>query len=157
MSSGSTNLLIVTCSQRKRSDRELLPALERYDGIFFRILRKAQREGYWPDNLDVLITSAKYGLLELNTAIETYDRRMTVAQAKQLKPVIAPLLTQRVTAHPYAEIFVNVSKVYLGAIEGWDMDLPCGTTVIYATGDIGQRARQMRYWLLEKTTSTRGS
>jgi hypothetical protein len=49
MSSRPTNLLIVTCSQRKRSDRELLPALKRYDGIFFRILRKAQREGYWPD------------------------------------------------------------------------------------------------------------
>ena len=59
MSSGPTNLLIVTCSQRKRSDRELLSALERYDGPFFGILRKAQREGYWPDNLDVLITSAK--------------------------------------------------------------------------------------------------
>src|SRR5262245_32011306 len=137
MSSGPANLLIVTCSQRKRSDRELLPALERYDGIFFRILRKAQREGYWPDNLDVVITSAKYGILELNTAIETYDLRMTVAQSKQLKPVVAPLLTQRVAAQPYAEIFLNVSKVYRGAIEGWDTDLRCETTVIYATGGIG--------------------
>ena len=53
MCSGHTYLLIVTCSQRKRSDPELLPALERYDGIFFRIIRKARREGNWPDNLDV--------------------------------------------------------------------------------------------------------
>jgi hypothetical protein len=79
------------------SDLELLPALERYDGIFFRILRKARREGTWPDNLDVLIISAKYGLLELDTAIEKYDLRMTKMRAKQLKPVVAPLLTKRVT------------------------------------------------------------
>jgi hypothetical protein len=135
MSSAHTYLLIVTCSQRKRSNRELLPALERYDGIFFLILRKAQREGYLPDKLDVMIISAKYGLLEPDTAIETYDQRMTVAQAKQLKPVVAPLLTQRVAAQPYAEIFLNVD----------------------ATGGIGQRARQMRCWLLEKTASTRDS
>jgi hypothetical protein len=115
MYSGHPYLLIVTCSRRKRVDPEPLPALERYDGIFFRILRKAQRTGYWPDNLDVLITSAKYGLLEPDTAIEKYDLRMTVAQARQLKPVVAPLLTRRVAARPYAEIFLNVGKVYRGA------------------------------------------
>lgn len=52
-------LLIVSCSQRKRSDLGLLPAIERYDGVYFRLLRKAQREGYWPENLDVLILSAQ--------------------------------------------------------------------------------------------------
>jgi hypothetical protein len=131
-----------------------MPALERYDGIFFRILRKAQREGSWPTNLDVVIISAKHGLLELDMPIETYDLRMTVAQAKQLKPVVASLLTQRVVAQPYAEIFLNVGKVYHGAIEGWDTGLPCKTMVIYATGGLGQRAQQMHHWLLEKATST---
>lgn len=76
MCSGHAYLLIVMCSKRKRSAPDLLPALERYDGIFFRILRKARREGHWPDNLDILILSAKYGLLELDTAIENYDLRM---------------------------------------------------------------------------------
>src|SRR5256885_14806426 len=108
MSSEYTYLLIVTCSQRKRAYPELLPALERYDGIFFRILRKARREGNWPDNLDVLIISAKYGLLELDTSIEKYDLRMTVVQAQQLKSVVAPLLTKRVTDQTYTEIFLNV-------------------------------------------------
>jgi hypothetical protein len=152
-----TYLLIVTCSQRKRSNSELLPVLERYDGTFFRILRKARREGYWPDNLDVLIISAKYGLLELNTVIEKYDLRMTMVQAKQLKPVVAPLLNKRVTVLTYTEIFLNVGKTYYEAIEGWNTALPHDTTVIYASGGIGQRAQQMRHWLIEKTTSKKGS
>jgi hypothetical protein len=98
MSSEHTYLLIVTCSQRKRSDPGLLPALERYDGIFLRILRKALREGHWSGTLEVLIISAKYGLLELDTVIENYDLRMTIGQAKQLQPVVTPLLITRVAA-----------------------------------------------------------
>jgi hypothetical protein len=61
--------------------------MERYDGVHFRVLRKAQREGYWPENLDMLILSAKYGLLDLDTVIEHYDLRMTSEQALQLKPL----------------------------------------------------------------------
>ena len=77
MCSGFAYLLIVTCSQRKRPDPGLLPAIERYDGVHFRVLRKARQEGHWPANLDVLIVSTKYGLLDLDTAIENYDLRMT--------------------------------------------------------------------------------
>ena len=84
MSAGFRSLRIVACSQRKRRDSGLLPAIERYDGLYFRVLRKARREGYWPANLDVLIVSAKYGLLELHTAIENYDLRMTPEQAMRL-------------------------------------------------------------------------
>src|SRR5215470_1707581 len=157
MHSGHIYLLIVTCSQRKRSDPGLLPAFERYDGIFFRILRKALREGHWSDTLDVVIISAKYGLLELDTVIENYDLRMTVGQAKQLQPVVTPLLIKRVTASAYAEIFLNVGNIYYEAIEGWNTTLPHDTTVIYASGGIGQRAQQMRHWLIEKTASKKGS
>jgi queuine/archaeosine tRNA-ribosyltransferase len=56
----------LTRTQRKRPEQGLLPAIERYDGVHFRVLRKAKREGYWPRNLEVLIVSAKYGLLELD-------------------------------------------------------------------------------------------
>ena len=75
-------LLIVACSQRKRSDPYLLPAIERYDGGNFRVLRKAMREGYWPQNMDVLILSAKYGLINASTFIADYDQRMNRERAK---------------------------------------------------------------------------
>ena len=74
-------LLIIACSQRKRSELNLLPAIGRYDGVYFRLLRKARREGYWPENLDMLILSSKYGLIDLSTPIAYYEQRMTRTRA----------------------------------------------------------------------------
>ena len=140
----------MACSQRKRSEPSLLPAIERYDGVHFRVLRKAQREGYWPANLDALIVSAKYGLLELHTASEHYDLRMTLKQAMQIRPLVLPVLTERIKSMTYAEIFLNVGRAYQVSLKGWNEGLSRDTTVVYATGGIGQRARQMRSWLIEK-------
>lgn len=153
MCAGLRYLLIVACSQRKRRDLELLPAIERYDGVYFRVLRKARREGYWPAYLDVLIVSAKYGLLELHTLIEHYDLRMTLEQAMRLKPLVVSILTERVTSMTYAEVFLNVGKTYLVALGGWNVRLSDHTTVVYARGGIGQRASQMRQWLIARTAS----
>ncbi len=58
MCSNPRSLLVLSCSQRKRPDSSLLPAIERYDGGNHRLLRKAKREGHWPESLDVLILSA---------------------------------------------------------------------------------------------------
>lgn len=151
MCSGRAYLLIVACSQRKRSTPGLLPAIERYDGVHFRVLRKARREGYWPKNLDVLIVSAKYGLLDLDTAIENYDLRMTLEQAMLLKPLVVSMLAAQVKSKTYAEVFLNVSKTYCVALEYWNVSLSRDTTVVYASGGIGQRASQMRHWLVEQT------
>src|SRR5436305_3237505 len=57
MAKHNNRVLILSCSQRKRLDFGLLPAIERYDGGHFRVLRKARREGYWPEAMDVLILS----------------------------------------------------------------------------------------------------
>jgi hypothetical protein len=156
MCSSFPYLLIVACSQRKRSDPGLLPAIERYDGVHFRVLRKAQREGYWPAYLDVLIVSAKYGLLELHTAIAHYDLRMTLKQAIQIRPLVLPMLAERIESMTYAEVFLNVGKTYQVSLEGWNVGLSRDTIVVYANGGIGQRARQMRSWLIEKTGGDRG-
>ena len=53
-------LLILACSQRKLDNKELLPAIERYDGGSYRVIRKAQREKCNLDNIEILILSAKY-------------------------------------------------------------------------------------------------
>ena len=37
-------VLIIACSQRKRPDAGLLPALDRYDGPAFQVLRRFLRE-----------------------------------------------------------------------------------------------------------------
>jgi len=85
-------LLVITCSQRKNESPGLLPAIDRYDGINYRIIRKAMRDGYLPKNLDILIISAKYGLLEQKSLIENYDQLMTKERAKELRNSISSLL-----------------------------------------------------------------
>ncbi len=47
-------VLILGCSGRKRVDPAPLLALDRYDGVNYRVLRKARAEGHWPPSLDVL-------------------------------------------------------------------------------------------------------
>lgn len=132
-------ILIISCSQRKRTDPGLLPAIERYAGPTFQVLCKARREGYWPADLHVLILSAEFGLIETETAIPLYDRRMTPARAVELQPAVSQTLSNWL---PCRGIFVNLSRNYLLALP----PLPLGTT-IYASGRSGQRSAQMKSWL----------
>jgi len=58
-------LLIIPCSKRKTAPpRVKVSAINLYDGPFYRIIRKAFRESGKPDNLDIMILSAKYGLID---------------------------------------------------------------------------------------------
>ncbi len=134
------SLLILSCSQRKRDDPAELPAIERYDGPTFRTLRKARREGYWPHNLEVLILSAEFGLIEAETPIPWYDRLMDRKRAIELRPPVSQALAGRLEG---CRIFVHLGSIYRLALP----DLPPET--IYATGAPGQRAAQIKTWLIE--------
>ena len=112
----SRYLLILACSQRKRPDAGLLPALERYDGVNFRVIHKAEREGYLPENLDILILSAQYGVIEADTLIENYDLKMTKQRAKELQTEVSKSLDNFLTKTAYDEICVNLGKTYLIAL-----------------------------------------
>ena len=147
MDSAPRYLLIVGCSQRKRPDPGLLPAIERYDGVNFRVLRKARREGYWPENLDVLILSAKYGLLRSDTPIEDYDQRMTRGQALALQPVVSADLDAHLTQVKYCEVFINLGQTYLLALAESKKIADLRDRVAYASGGIGEKMSQMKQWL----------
>lgn len=150
MGSESRYLLVTSCSERKRIDSGLMPAIKRYNGINFLIINKAKREGYFPKNLDIIILSAKYGLIESETQIENYNLRMTHAQALKMAPKIAPQLAERVKSKKYSEIFLIMGKNYRIAIHDWDLTISNSVQVTYASGGIGQRGSQLRHWLMEK-------
>lgn len=140
-------LLILSCSKRKRPDPGLLPAIERYDGVNFRVLRKARREGYWPDHLDVLILSAKYGLLEWDKPIENYDSRMTQKRALELQSTVGTQLSGYLSQTDYQEVFINLGRAYLIALASAQQELNIQEKVRYATGGIGKKMAQMKSWL----------
>lgn len=140
-------LLVVGCSQRKRPDPGLLPAIERYDGPFFRVLRKARREGYWTNRVDVLILSAKYGLLEPNTAVEAYEMRMTAKKALDQQVEVAAVLDRYLAGGAYSGVFVNLGRTYLIAITQSKELSHMSGNLSYGNGAIGQRMSQMKRWL----------
>ena len=147
MSLASQYLLLLACSQRKYTEPALLPALERYDGGNYRLLRKAQREGYFPNNLDVLILSAKYGLIMSTSCIPYYDQRMNQQQAATLKPQVMETLQTIGTQKAYKEIYVELGRDYMEAIDDLAKIFP-EATIIYAQGRIGMRLANLKRWLM---------
>src|ERR1700693_6189826 len=92
-------LLIVACSKRKKPTNKQMPAIERYDGPAFRVLRKFLREQQGPVPR-VLILSGKYGLIDAVTPIRDYDFRMTPATADALRPAVLKRLWQGISGWP---------------------------------------------------------
>ncbi len=149
MQADTRYLLIIACSQRKCSDPGLLPAIKRYDGVNFRVLRKAKREGYWPENLDVLILSAKYGLISIYTPIADYEQRMNPDRAHELKTQVTQTLEIHARQNTYHEVYVDLGQDYQPAVEEL-RKLFNSSTVMYAKGRIGERLAHLKHWLVTK-------
>lgn len=146
MSTNSRKLLLIACSNRKIRSKGLLPAIERYDGVNYRVIHKLQREGKFPDNVDVKILSAKFGLIDAQTPIPYYDQKMDKRRATELRGQVMRELG-KIAHEPYEEIFINMGKVYLGAMDGYTALLP-HARIISAKGGIGQKMAAMRNWLV---------
>ena len=107
-------LLVLGCSQAKRPAPGLLPAIERYDGSAYRVLRSYLRKQEWPRNLSVAVLSAKYGLVGGFAGIEDYDLRMTTAMASEWAPKCKDILRDWSTEHD--SIHFSLGKDYLPAV-----------------------------------------
>jgi hypothetical protein len=153
-------LLIVACSDRKAPGKDLT-ALARYDGPLYQMLRKLREQSYWVfRGLDVLILSAKYGLIEVFDHIEDYNQRMTASRTVELLPQVneklesikqkAPFTICQTRYSPgnYEEILVSLGKDYRPAIADIDRHFP-HTSITYTSGGIGQQISQVKRWIIE--------
>ena len=139
-------LLIIGCSQRKLSTPETLAAVERYDGPTYRALRKARRDDRIPRMLDVLIISAKYGLLPCQQPADNYNQLMTLKRADKLRPEIQNRLKSFIQTKRggYDQVFINLGKTYMQTLDGFHWGL---LSTLEASGGIGQKTSQMKAWL----------
>lgn len=147
---GNRNLLVLGCSRAKLPSSELLPAIERYDGPVFRMVRKAFFDGLHLD-VDIAILSGKYGLLPPNTMIADYDLRLTPgAPPPTASSVWRQDLLRQIDAHNYKDVFLSMGSDYLKALG----DLHSGsrrTRIRQPKGRIGERLAQTKKWLLSKS------
>ena len=140
------NLLLISCSQTKRQDAKLMPAVERYDGPVYRCLRKLIRDELYPeDEIGCLIISAKYGLITAQDYVEYYDQRMTPSRAVELRDQVQSGL-KRFLSSDLQQVFINLGKDYMLALEGFHWG---GYSTMEASGGIGQKTSQMRHWILQ--------
>ena len=146
--------IIVSASTRIKKDPiEPIPALDRYDGIFFRVIKKYLREGRL-ENTDIIIVSEQLGVLLQNERIPYHKpipgkwgpivnkgkieekRRKNIARLNEI-------------LKNYSTIYVNMGKGYLRLIDGFD-DLT-EAKIVYATGKgIGPKALHMKKWILSQ-------
>jgi hypothetical protein len=138
-------LLIIACSQRKKPDPGYLPAIDRYDGPAFRVLRN-YLSGSPADAPSVLILSAEYGLIESSRPIPNYDRLMSAARAKELRASVLDS-GRPVLERGWGEIAVCVGKNYRAALGGLLEHTPEGVPVCPIGGGLGQRLSRLRTWL----------
>jgi hypothetical protein len=141
-------LLVMACSSRKTSIAEWVPAIDRYDGVMFRVVSRLRRLRQMPDDVDVVILSAKYGLLESGELIQAYDMRMTPEAARRQSDRNVAVLKTKLDSKRYAEVFISAGKTYLLALEpigAWQKeDVP----VAVNKGRIGKQLKTLKLWLL---------
>ena len=149
-------VLIIACSRRKRTKRGLLPAIERYDGPAFRLLRRFLRQSKSAPT--ILILSAKYGLIELDQPITNYDERMTSQRASRLQEQIAVTLRAALNGAgggpAKAELFLCAGKEYFEALGN---SIPPGVTVKFARGSMGKKLAALHQWLYASPPAANGS
>ena len=137
-----SSLIIMSCSKTKKP-LEHVRAIDLYDGQAFRIIKK-----HSPGDLEILIISAKYGIIHSMDIISYYDKVMTVSKAIELRDELEKETrrtakcnhTERVflyLGHPYN---LSISKELLSYLD------ECANLQI-ASGPIGKRLHQLKAWL----------
>jgi len=124
-----------------------MPAIERYKGAWYGVINKLKREGRLPDNLDILIISAKYGLIDSHEKIENYDQRMDAQRAKELRDSVTRKLKAILLKSKYESVLINLGSAYMEAVSGFEKLISNSTKVIICKGKIGERKRDMRKWI----------
>ena len=133
-------LLLLPCSKKKKRV-PIARAIELYNGPFYQIIRKNYQE-----KIDIFIISAKYGLINSNELISFYDQMMTTERAKELSGIIKMDLEKILQIKDYDEIFINLGKKYMIALEE-SKNLLNNYNVSLGYGQIGERLHQLKIWL----------
>ncbi len=141
-------LLILSCSQSKHSVKGKLPALSRYDGPSFRVMKKYIRECTSEVHLpDTYILSAKFGLISADHPIPNYDLRMTPQRVEQLKQQTLSEAKQILNDKQYQDFFISMGKDYLKVLDGYESLISSNLNVTVAQGSMGRKLTELRNWL----------
>jgi cytoplasmic iron level regulating protein YaaA (DUF328/UPF0246 family) len=137
-------LLVQSCSATKEPVETPVPALDLYDGYFFRIIKKTLRTNRFQPGIDIIIISAEHGVIEPEDEIGYYDRQMSIERAEALNNDVVTAIARKVDETKYDSIWINLGKDYLPAVDGVEdaVDIP----VRYIEGGgIGTKGKLLKH------------
>lgn len=147
-----SRLLLLACSSRKRLDPGHLPAIERYDGPAYRVLRRFVR--LQPgDAPDVYILSAQFGLIQSDEPIPAYDRRMTARRAQELRSATADQLRSLDPGSRYQDVFLHAGAMYREILTQPLVDMLPQQRLVSPTGSQGVQLTLLKSWLYQDNDS----
>ena len=153
------SLLIISCSKCKIKTSGVIPAYKRYHGSktggIYPKLHKAIKDGYFPKNLDILIISAKYGLLRWDEPIEWYNQKMDEKRVNELRPGIQKKLKVFLNGKYYDQIFNCLWDLYNKTLEGFDLKRYCGEEIEVERNWL-KKMSQMTEWIKELSDKEKG-
>jgi len=142
-------LLIVSCSATKSSQIKCLPALLRYLGKTFLFLKHLLLENSWPIHVDLLIVSAKFGLVKPKEPIPFYEQQLTPETLSETEQIIDDQIKNQ--EFNYFECFLNLSKLYLKAIKSLENALQSiGCSIKKIVENQTKRNIAMIRWLCQR-------
>jgi len=139
-------LLVLGCSKRKLNNKELLPAIDRYDGPHFRILRRFRiaNGSIMPQTL---VISAFYGLIDIDEKIANYDSALTKKHNEEWIAMVKSQLATKLPLFQPSEIFIFGGKIYREVIEQCLNELDEKAARVAPKGGIGKKLNALKNWL----------
>lgn len=140
-------LLIVSCSRKKRKTEVFLPAIERYDGGWIRLIRKhILSDKDILKNLDVYILSGRYGLIPIDYPVPYYNEprphKRIIEKADEVKEEIKFLFER----NKYDEVYLLMGRLFKEVtVKG----IPEGVKVVFCNGGYGDKMHDFIRWLRE--------
>jgi len=129
-----------------------LPAIERYDGPAFRLLRRYLNRS--DEDLEIYILSAKFGLITHQTSIPYYEQKLRSDRIEELKERISKQNFFSKT-HERKPFFINLGKTYSQVFEPVFEGLVKNSNTTFASGSSGKRLAEMYDWLYGEKSSLR--
>lgn len=140
-------LLILACSERKKDTLDPIPALERYDGPLWKVLRNFLKDQpSFAAKTDIYVLSAEYGLIPATQLIPWYNRVMTTVRANELRTTALDQF-RLLMDQDYRQVCLSLSLLYLQAIRGWECMKPPNVSVTVTNGSMATKQSQLRAWL----------
>lgn len=137
-------LVVIPCSAAKREfPSRPIAAFERYDGPFYKVIRKAKRERRFNPLIRIVILSAKHGLIRGGVKIRSYDQRFDADTAVLRGPKVRSDLKRLIRTGKFSRVCVNLGRDYAAVIQ----EMPELHDAVWAEGSIGKRAALLKQWI----------